>query len=290
MKEATHCFNEVMFSWIRLFGSIFSSSWNCWTFGAFGAWNGSLLNSVLLGDPTVQPWWANQPFGMETSTFNVVTWIDLLQISRLGWKNTTRLSILHREFECKKDDHDLKSVCVLCQKRWKTPSKKKKTFWKPESGGHDATSTRQLWDAGAKGWGQSIHNSQKQKKTPNQTELMWKINETHGDTSSNGLNVPLSCLFSEWVDSIQNQPTAKNSNSTLRQHFRFSNHWVFDDLQPPSFFIGTSSTRLPPHHPYTAAFMWVPKMTIEAVLGKTRSVDVCHTANGGLISMLTSWA
>ena len=84
-------------------------------------------------------------------------------------------------------------------------------------------------------------------------------------------------------NSIQNQPTSKNSNSTSRQHFRFSNHWVFDDLQPPSVFIGTSSTRLPPHHPYTAAFMWVPKMTIDAVLDKTRSVDVCHTANGGLI-------
>ena len=103
-------------------------------------------------------------------------------------------------------------------------------------------------------------------------------------TSSNGLNSSIvTFVFWGGRNSIQNQPTSKNSNSTSRQHFRFSNHWVFDDLQPPSFFIGTSSTRLPPHHPYTAAFMWVPKMIIDAVLDKTRSVDVCHTANGGLI-------
>ena len=172
MKEATHCFNEVMFSWIRLFGSSheFLQVRTVEPLVLLGLETLPFLNSVLLGDPTVQPWWANQPFGMETSTFNVVTWIDLLQISRLGWKNSTRLSILHREFECKKTTMTWK-VCAFCAKKGGKLHPKKKTFWKPESGGHDATSTRQLWDAGAKGWVSQFTNSQ--------TELMWKINETH---------------------------------------------------------------------------------------------------------------
>ena len=110
-----------------------------------------------------------QPFGMETSTFNVVTWIDLLQISRLGWKNTTRLSILHREFECKKTTMTWK-VCAFCAKKGGKLHLDKNVLktWKRR---HDATSTRQLWDAGAKGWVSQFTNSQ--------TELMWKINETH---------------------------------------------------------------------------------------------------------------
>lgn len=157
MKEATHCFNEVMFSWIRLFGSSheFLQVRTVEPLVLLGLETLPFLNSVLLGDPTVQPWWANQPFGMETSTFNVVTWIDLLQISRLGWKNSTRLSILHREFECKKTTMTWK-VCAFCAKKGGKLHPKKKVLktWKRRTWCNLYPPTLRCW---SQRLGQSIH-------------------------------------------------------------------------------------------------------------------------------------
>lgn len=185
MKEATHCFNEVMFSWIRLFGSSheFLQVRTVEPLVLLGLETLPFLNSVLLGDPTVQPWWANQPFGMETSTFNVVTWIDLLQISRLGWKNSTRLSILHREFECKKTTMTWK-VCAFCAKKGGKLHPKKKRFenLKAEDMMQPLPANSEMLEPKAGSVNSQIHKQNWCGKSMKLTIFFI------GDTSSNGLN------------------------------------------------------------------------------------------------------
>ena len=152
-------------------------------------------------------------------------------------------------------------VCAfLCQKRWKTPSKKKKTFlktWKRRTWCNLYPPTLRCWSQRLGSVNSQFTEAKKNSK-PNGTDVENQWN------SRRYIFKWFECSIVMFVFGVGRFHTKTSLLQRIQtvpwgQHFRFSNHWVFDDLQPPSFFIGTSSTRLPPHHPYTAAFMWVPE-------------------------------